>query len=146
MIRLETLAPGLVAALRTSSATMQRAASVAACEFAVRQSGADHPAVLAGVEKLRSAGTLSSKERAVLDDVVARLDDIYLTMQAGATPSTCEDYVKVFRQARAAASVWFAGDDCALTAALESIYEASAAIDKREELFGMVIAVLEGRL
>jgi len=145
MIRLETLAPGLVATLRNSSSAIQRAASLAACECAVRQLQIDHPLVLAAIDELRATGMLSTAERAKVDKLAAQLDDTYLAMQEAEEQSLLANgqHTRVFRQARAVASVAFAGDQDSLYGALEGIYEAIVAARDKDEIISIVRATLE---
>jgi hypothetical protein len=55
-----------------------------------------------------------------------------------------DDYARACAEARAAASVFFALGDDPLTAALEAIYEAQAAVDDVERVSDAVVAVLDG--
>jgi intracellular sulfur oxidation DsrE/DsrF family protein len=70
MIRLEALSPDLAVKLRRASTDKQRAACLAACEFAVAHTKVDHPLVVKALKKVRAAGVFTAKERADMDALV----------------------------------------------------------------------------
>jgi len=144
MTRLETLEPGLADRLQRASATTQRRAALAACDFAVGQSKIEHPLVKEVLEKLRAGNALESKERAELEALVLRLDEEYLDLQEAAENGrvTTNDYLRVFRQARAAASILSAFHDNPIQASHEAVYEAAAITDEPAQLFARIDEVL----
>ena len=73
--RLQTLSPELAERLRSASASQLRAAGLTACAAAVARAKVGHPLAGEALEDLRRAGTLSTKIRAELDALAARLDD-----------------------------------------------------------------------
>jgi hypothetical protein len=144
MTRLESQLPDLADKLRRASTAKQRAASVAASEFAIARAKVEHPLVMRAMEKVRATGVLTAKEKAELDALVAQLDGEYFDSQEAAEEgrAAAGDYIRPFGQARAVAALSFAGNDDALEAATEAIYEAAAATDDKEQLSALVQSVL----
>lgn len=145
MTRLETLSPDLAAKMQRASAIKQRAASLAACEFAISRAKVEHPLVEKALKKMRATGVLAPKEKAELDALAAQLDEEYFALQEAAEEGQArtEDYMRVFGQARAVAALSFAGGDDASQSAAEAIYEAAATTDDKEELSIHILSVLE---
>ena len=145
MTRLETLTPDIADKLRRASPMKQRAASVAASEFAIAHAKVEHPLVEKALEKLRAGGVLTPKDKAEIDALVARLDEEYFELQEAAEEgrASTDHYLRVFGQARAVAALSFAGNEDAFEAATEAIYEAAATTDGKEELAALIQAVLE---
>ena len=145
MTRLETLSPDLAGKLRRASAAKQRAAGLAACEFAVSHAKVEHALVEKALEKVRAAGVLTPKEKAELDALAAQLDEEYFALQEAAEEgrASTEDYMGLFGQARAVAALAFAGGEDALQAATEAIYEAAATTDDRQELAALIESALQ---
>lgn len=145
MTRLETLSPDLAVKMQRASAAKQRAASLAACEFAISHAKVEHPLVKQALKKVRAAGVLTPKEKAELDALAAQLDEEYFALQEAAEEgqASSEDYMRVFGQARAVAALAFAGGEDAFQAATEAIYEAAATTDDKEELSARILSVLE---
>jgi hypothetical protein len=77
--------------------------------------------------------------RSEVKEVVERLDEKAFDMQdqVEAGKAEYDDYVRAFRRARAVASLEYALDPDAVTAAAESCYEAVAATDDVEALVGL---------
>lgn len=145
MNRLETLLPDLAGKMRRASTTKQRAASLAASEFAIDRAKIGHPLVVNALGKMRATGILTPKDRAELDALAAQLDEEYFALQeaAEAGQAGIEDYMRPFRQARAVAALAFAGGEDALQAAEEAIYEAAATTDDKEDLAASVQSALQ---
>jgi hypothetical protein len=145
MTRLETLSPDVAGKLQRASVANQRAAALAACEFAIARTGIEHPLVEKALKKVRAAGVLTRKEKAELDTLVAQLDEEYFALQEAAEEgrASTEDYVKVFGQARAVAALSFATGEDAFQAATEAIYEAAATTDDKEELSSRILSMWE---
>lgn len=147
MTRLETLSPELAGKLRCAAAAKQRAASMAASEFAVCRSKVEHVLVEKALEKLRTANLLTTSERVEIEALAAQLDEEYFDLKELAEEGigNQEEYWRVFAKARAVAALFFAGDKDSLHGATESIYEAAATIesDDKIELFALVASVLE---
>ncbi len=144
MTRLETQLPDLANKLRHASSAKQRAASLAASEFAIARTRVEHPIVKRAIEKVRAAGVLTAKEKAELDALVAQLDGEYFDSQEAAEQgnAAADDYLRRFGQARAVAALSFAGNEDALVAATEAIEEAAATTDAKEPLSALVQSVL----
>jgi len=145
MTRLETLSPELVRKLQNTTTEKQRAATLAACEFAVTHATVDYPLVDKSLEKLRSSGVLNPKEIAELDALAAQLDEEYFTLQEAAEEGRvgAGDYMRVFGRARAVAALSFAGGEDPFHAATDAIYEASATTDDKIEFVVYVQSMLE---
>jgi hypothetical protein len=148
MIGLEILSRDLVAELQRVSSAKQRAASLAASEFAISHAQVEHPLVDKALGKLRTMGVFTPQEKAQIDALTAQLDEEYFSLQEAAEEgrASAEDYLRVFAKARAVAALAFAGNEDSFRGATESIYEAAATIgsDNKGELFGLVKSVLEG--
>ena len=135
MTRLETLAPDLADKLRRASPVKQRAASVAASEFAITHAKVEHPLVEKALEKVRAGGVLTPKDKAEIDALVARLDEEYFELQEAAEEgrASTEDYLRVFGQARAVAALSFAGNEDAFAEVgrvmADAIADVHAAVD-----------------
>jgi hypothetical protein len=145
MTRLEALSPDLARRLQEASASKQRAAGLAAAEFALAHAGVRHPLVESALAKVRSAGALAPKDKAQLDTLAAQLDEEYFALQQAAErgQSGSEEYMRVFGQARAVSALAFAGREDALQAATEAIYEAAATTDDKKEFFAVVQSALD---
>jgi hypothetical protein len=131
--------------LQQVSASKQRAAGLAAVEFAIAHARVRHPVVESALAKLHSAGALTPKDKALLDALAGQLDEEYFALQRAAEQGQAgsEVYMRAFGQARAVAALAFAGGENALQAAAEAIYEAAATTDDKEELFAVVQSTLE---
>lgn len=145
MTRLETLSPDLAGTLQRASAAKQRAASLAASEFAIARAKVEHPLVQRALEKVRRAGVLTPEDKAELDALAGQLDEEYFALQEAAEEgrASTEDYMRMFGQARAVAALAFAGGEDALQAATEAIYEAAATTDDKEELAALIQSALQ---
>ncbi len=145
MTRLDSLSADLTDKLRRASSAKQRAASLAALEFAIARAEVEHPLVEKALEKVRTAGVLTPKEKAELDALAAQLDEEYFALQEAAEEgrASTEDYMRVFGQARAVAALSFAGGDDPFQAATEAIYEAAATTDDKEDLTALIESALQ---
>lgn len=144
MTRLEMAAQDVADKLRMADAAQQRAASLVACELAVQAAPIGDPDVLSAVEQLRKNGRLSNQLIVVLNDLAARLDEQYFTLQDKSEHelSTQIQYINLFGQARAVSALAFAGGEDALMAAMESIYEATATVDDAGGIYDAVLLAL----
>jgi hypothetical protein len=145
MTRLESLSPHLADKLRRASSAKQRAAGLAASEFAIARARIKHPVLEHAVEKVRAAGMLTPKEKAELDALSGRLDEEYFALQEAAAEggASTENYMQLFGQARAVAALAFAGGEDAFQAATEAIYEAAATTDDKEYLVALIESALQ---
>jgi hypothetical protein len=145
MTRLEALLPELAEKLRQASAARQRAASTAACEFAISHAKVEHPLVEKALEKVRKADVLSPKEKTDIDALVTQFDEEYFAAQEAAEEGRAspDESVRLFGRARAVAALSFAGNGDAFETATEAIYEAAATTDDKEELTALIQTVLE---
>lgn len=145
MTRLERLSPDLADRLRHASPPKQRAAALAACEFAVAHTKVEYAIVEKALKKVRAAGVLAPTERAELDALAAQLDEEYFVLQDAAEEgrASTEDYMRRFSEARAIAALSFVGGEDAFQAATEAIYEAAATTDDNEALTSIIQSALQ---
>ena len=144
MHRLESISIDLVTRLRTASTAKQRAATLAACEFAVSRSGIRNATTDKAMSELRTTGTISPKTTAELQAIVEQLDDEAFHAQEASDvrQGSNEDYLAAFARARCGAAISLAGTADPLEAALEAIYEAAMTADEPEK----IISVVQGAL
>ncbi|MEX0677020.1 MAG: hypothetical protein WD063_08095 [Pirellulales bacterium] len=144
MDRLETLAPELVQRLSQASPAKQRAAAIAASEFAIEKAHIQHAAVDEACESLRTAGGISAAQQAEVEALMSILDNEYFDLQEAAEEgrATTEDYLRKFAQARAVSALLFAAKDDPFEASTEAVYEAAAAFDDKRPLFLVIESVL----
>jgi len=144
MTRLQTLAPNVSDVLKNSSAAKQRAAAVAACQFAVLRTDIGDSIVQTALQSLITTGGLEPPLKADIEARVARLDREYFDLQ-DATESdrlVAEDSLKTFGQARAAAAILAASSEDPFEAASEAIYEAAVSVNDPEPLFSLIAVAL----
>ncbi|MFM7038313.1 MAG: hypothetical protein ACKO2L_11390 [Planctomycetaceae bacterium] len=140
MSRLESVSRSLAASLRQVSDRQQRAACLAACEFAVEHSGVDSPVVEHALQALRQSKPVAPQVKRDLEALTQRLDDEYFDLQEAAENGTAseDEWKRAFSQARAASALVFASGDDAFEAASQAIYEATATVDDNSELVVIV--------
>lgn len=144
MNRLETLAPGLAERLRQASSDKQRAAALAACEFAIDKANLQHVGIQEACKTLRKGDSLSSSQQSEVETLVANLDNEYFDLQDAAEEgrATTEEYMRKFVQARAVSALLFASKSDPLEASTEAVYEAAIVVEDREPLFSAVESAL----
>jgi hypothetical protein len=144
MNRLETLAPDLAERLRRASPDKQRAAALAACQFAIAKANVPHAGIEEACKGLRSGAGLSAAQQSEIEALAASLDNEYFDLQEAAEEgrATTEDYLRKFAQARAVSAVLFASKSDPLEASTEAVYEAAAAAEDKGALFSAVESVL----
>lgn len=144
MNRLETLAPTIAEGLRQASPTRQRAAALAACQFAIAKANVRHDCVEQAYNVLRKGTELSAAQQSELEVLVANLDNEYFSLQEAAEEgrTTNEEYLRKFAQARAVSALFFASKSDPLEASTEAVYEASTAVEDKEALFSTVESAL----
>ena len=144
MSRLETISSSLAVSLRQASEIRQRAACLAACEFAVEHSGVDSPVVEQTLQVLRQSNPVAPQLKRELEALTQCLDDKYFGLQEAAENGTAteDEWKRAFSQARAASALVFASGGDAFEAACEAIYEATATVDDTSELVTIVAQAL----
>jgi len=144
MDRLETLAPKLVQRLRRASPPKQRAAALAACEFAIKKAHLRCACVERALNILRSGGGLSASHQSELEALMSNLDNEYFELQDAAEQgrTTSENYLQKFVQARADSALLFASKDDSFEASSEATHEAAATVNDKLPLFSVVESVL----
>jgi hypothetical protein len=128
--RLSTIAPDLVTLLEQQQSEQLRKVAARAANLAIERTHLRELRIDYALAALREGRLGSTPERSAIQYLTDELDEIAWDaqerMEAGI--GSRQDYSTAFRRARAAASVGFALDSNALTAALESVYEAHAAV------------------
>jgi len=144
MFRLDHVSLDLGQRLLFASPAKLRAAMLVAIEYAISSAGVEHPLVDAGLQELRSTGRISSERKAELGILTAQLDEEYFDRQDACDEgrATRSDWMRLFQKARAVMALSEAGNDDALLAAAESIYEAAAAVDDQSVLFARIESAL----
>jgi len=144
MSRLESVSSSLAASLRQVLDRQQRAACLAACEFAVEHSGVSSPVVEQALQALRQSMPIAPQVKRQLEALTQRLDDEYFDLQEAAENGTAseDEWKRAFSQARAASALVFAAGEDAFEAASEAIYEATATVDDNSELVAIVAKAL----
>jgi hypothetical protein len=144
MMRLETLDKELAARIRVAKPCQQRAASLIACQVVLHEVQMDINIVLQATEELRVKGVISHQQIAELNELVDQLDDAYfdLLVRSEDEPDVMPEAMCFFRQARAVSALSFAGGTDSLSAAMESIYEASITLDDATRVSDAVNLVL----
>jgi hypothetical protein len=127
--RLSTIAPDLAAWLEHQSRERLRVAAANAAHLAVERTRLTDLRLDAALTALRNGRFGRMAEQSGVQQLVDELDaaawDLQEKAEVGTVPH--QTYIAAFRRARAAASVGFALGSDALSAALESVYEAHAA-------------------
>jgi hypothetical protein len=145
MNRLETLSQTMAEELGQATPDEQRAAALAACEFAVPRAELQHARVEEALESLRMGRhRLSQRQRSGMEALVRRLDGEYFDLQEAAekTRECADKCLRKFAQARAASAVLFAFGDDPYEASSESLYEAASAVEDKAALFDVVKSAL----
>ena len=144
MSRLETISNSLFTALRHAPENRQRAACLAACEFAVENTGIKSSTVDQALQLLRSSKPIPAELKQNLDTLTQQLDEEYFDLQEAAEDGNAseEEWKRVFSQARAVSALLFASGENVLDAATEAIYEATTTVDDTQELLAVVLKAL----
>jgi hypothetical protein len=142
--RLRILSRDLVAKLKECPVEKQRAAGVAACEFAISHAEIDDPSVREALAKFR-AGTLpSAVEKTQLEALRAGFDEEYFKQKEAADSGEAarDEWKRVFAKARAVAALIFACEGDPFRACTEAIYEASFTMSDQKELLAVIESVV----
>jgi hypothetical protein len=145
MTRLETLSSDLAAQLLLATVAKQRAASLAACEFALAKVKFDHPVIDEALRRLRSGNALTAESKAQIESLAAKLDEEYLDLQEAADrgSAAAAAYLRRFAEARAVMALSFVCKEGVPEAAGDAIYEAAAAVgDDKQQLIAIVQSAL----
>jgi hypothetical protein len=146
MNRLETLSLDLAAELRRATPAKQRAAVLAACDFAISRAGVEEPDAKTMLCQLQAGKEIRPQQRKQIDALVSDLDDEYFHLQEAAEQGQASEqaYLRQFAKARAVAALSFACNEDSYEAATEGIYEAaiSVIVEDKSELLAVVEAVL----
>lgn len=142
--RLATIAPDLVASLEHQQPRRLRLVAAGAAGLAVERVRLRDPRLEAALGALREGRLGDTSERTGVQCLAREIDEIAWEAQdrAETGDGSREAYLSAFREARAAAAVGFALEADALTAALEAVYEAHAAVKDLQALRSVVIAAL----
>jgi hypothetical protein len=144
--RLSTIAVDLAERLSQEPPRRLRQVAAAAAGLAVERAHLADPRIDAALAAVRDDVPAATPELFQVLTLVEELDEIAWDakdkVEAGALPR--QAYLVAFAHARAAASVGFALEPDALHAALESVYEAQAAVADLESVRVAVAAALVG--
>jgi hypothetical protein len=132
--RLSTVAPDLADWLRRQPPERLRKAAVDAALLAVAQTQLTDPRLDAALTALRGGALGATAERLDVQQLTHELDVVAWTIQETATAGAAS------RRARAAAAVGCALESDALSAALEGVYEAQAAVEDLDAMRTVVTA------
>ncbi len=135
--RLDSDAPQLSERLQAASAEQQRAAAVRAALVALSSVEVPEDEVAAARSAVESGRTDSAQQQR-LKDLAQQLDEQAFRLQE----EQPDEYLVIFSRARAVSALAFALDPDPQRAALEGVYEASAAFDDPAPLFEAVAAEL----
>src|SRR5437868_3067467 len=126
MNRLETISSDLAIQLQSATEAKQRAAALAACEFALAHAKIASPVIDEAVQRL-SRNLLTAENIAQIESLAARLDQEYFDLQEAAEEGHAAPaaYLERFSEARAVAALVFACKEDAPEAAADAIYEAA---------------------
>jgi len=130
-LRLDTISVGLGRSFRDANDDQRRRATLAACIFAISQTGLEGEHVDSAIDYLRHGGSYPLAVRRKLEALTTQLDEQYFKLSEAADRVTREAAV-LFRRARAAAALAFSLSPSA-EQLHEAIYEAIAASKHRDE-------------
>ena len=133
--RLSTVAPEFVEQLHRESQLRLREIAERQARAALRATGLTDDRVEHALSALERREYGDSETRAALKEFVDELDERAWDIRdrVDARTAKLDEYVRAFREARAANSLWFALDPDPTTAAMEAAYEARAAEDHEGE-------------
>jgi hypothetical protein len=142
-MRLDTISPELVTLLRNSSPEKQRFVSLLACKEVLMLNDVYDINVLSFIDHIGRNSSLSKEERNLLESLVSDLDDKYFDLQENPKDeNSINNSMVFFGQARAISALSFAGIEDPFSAAAESIYEASMAVDDGNLILSLVKSAL----
>jgi hypothetical protein len=120
--------------LQRAPLNRQRAASLAACQFAVAKAKLSDPLVDAALQALQTGRVFQSDFKAELDALAEQLDEEYFTLKEAADEGrgNSKEYMSLFAKARAVAALSCAGDQDAAKIG-EAIYEAAFTIESDDK-------------
>jgi hypothetical protein len=129
--RLTTIAPDLVEELVRCPPDRLRRIAERVAEAAIEGAELSDGRADGALAALRAGGFGDTDERASAKTLTDELDEAAWDVQDRVEAGDAEqgEYVAAFRRARAGMSLWFALHADPLVAALESVYEARAALD-----------------
>lgn len=138
--RLGSIAPDLLDELEAQSERRLRRTTAAIVRLAVTSNDLTEEAAVAGLAALQHGRFGETEVRSAVISLAERLDNVAWDLQEDLERgSVFEDaYLTAFRRARAAACLGFALDSSAISAALEAIYEAQAALGSLDKVRGAV--------
>ncbi len=143
--RLDSVSRQLAHDLRRASKESHRRVAIEACRFALDHASVDDPDVLLAAKTLASAAP-------VPDDVLARVrsfvhvtDERYLNAREAEESGQrgAGGWLESFGRARAGAAIAAACDPNSLSAAAESVYEASVTVDDANDLFRICLSIVQ---
>jgi len=142
--RLETASKDLSARIAASEPMTQRRVSIVACELAIQATELDIPIISESLEQLRQNGKLPQERIVELNKLANQLDERYFDIQDALGDNTENsealqvESLQFFGKARAVSALEFAGEENTYDAAMESVYEALAIFEDRNNFFSEI--------
>ena len=142
--RLELISPELVSRFKHASNLQLRVCALAACRFALDQTGLTNPIIDEGLNSIEATNYGDSLLRQKVEVLINELDEVQWAIQELLDEGQGDQasYLRAFGQARAAQAIYSALDANPFVAATEAIYEANAATDDLTNLKKVILLVL----
>lgn len=143
MSRLQGTYPELYSRFQQAPPPARRAATLAACRYAVAQAEFDHAAVAAALTALEQGIPAPPVLKSQLEALAAGFDEEYFELQEAYEEGEAseKEYLRPFNRARALAALRFAVEGSSAAAA-EALYEALATTDDPSRLLAVIDAHL----
>ena len=143
MFRLDSKSPDMAERFRHATSAQRRKAALIACTLVTSRVGLEGEEVVAALEHLRQGGEGNRELGRKLEDLAARLDDAYLSLDEEGDETRRPEVFRLFSKARAASALEFAlSEDSGQLH--EALYEALAAVDDVTEVIRPVAEALQG--
>jgi len=138
--RLETVTKSLAEELRSASKERLQSANLAICKMALESSAVLDPEVLSALAQLQKDGYVVQDSLGELKRLQDRYDEMYFDSQDEAADDRDSQVagMSYFYKARAISALIFAGQGADLTSSMESIYEASMAVEDAAQVYECV--------
>lgn len=146
MLRLETVDKNLLEKLKLASQERQKAAAIAACEFAFERVLLHAPIVLECLGLMRNGTEFSNGKILELNQLANELDDKYFNFQDGYDGvGLAVGALQFFSQARAVSALSLVGRESSFISSAEAVYEALSAVDDGVGMIELLVLILSER-
>jgi hypothetical protein len=145
MQRLEVVAPELARLVYSANPRSLRELAISVSRLAVERTRLEDPAAIAALRALEEGRFADSRERRAVEALANKLDLMQGKLRDRVNAGEIElksEQLSTFRQARATLALFFALDPDSLIAAVESMYEAHAAVQDLPLLQKVVLSVV----